>query len=189
MSSLLFDESLFVDGSILNGYDNIGVSNKADKFLVEKYQKKTVAICGESISINPKFPCNKINIYTMDNKNKSNNVKFYSFNQINVVNDIGVKIYVGELKTVERPFDISETLSSYESAVMVKYFAMKVPISITQALYLIIKKHFQDDKSWFNINRNEQNTNIIQYKNNEIGFKNTILNVPTITYFSDPINF
>lgn len=186
LSVSIFDESIFVDGSILNGFENIGYSNRADKFLIEKYTTSTMAICGTSISINPQSSCNKINIYTMNSKNKENNVRFYSFNQINVVNDIGEEIYIGELKTAAKPFHTNAELTSFEAAIMIKYFAMQVPISITQELYLKIHKHFQDGRSWFNTNRNEKNS--IQHKSNEIGVGNIIINIPTITFNSTPIN-
>ncbi|KAI5630593.1 OrNVorf44-like [Venturia canescens] len=186
MAREYFDESLFVDGSSVLNSDEVGVSNDADQFLVEKYGIPTSTVCSDKISINPPVPCGGINIYTMNKRNKETR-QTYRFRQINVSDALESEpIEIAELKDSKIALDVNPNISSLECAIMTKYFAVHNDIVITHGLYRLIEPHFQDGRAWF-LTEGLEDT-IVQNSLGELIKNKEILNVPNVSYFGPAID-
>lgn len=101
------------------------------------------------ININPSFPCRGINIYTLNIINKDV-ISTLPYNRITVDNSGNFyPIYIGEPTQIGSDrFTIGE-LSSLESALMLKYFAIRGPVAVSVELYLLVNRYFVDYRSWF----------------------------------------
>lgn len=101
------------------------------------------------ININPSFPCRGINIYTLNIINKDV-ISTLPYNRITVDNSGDFyPIYIGEPTQIgSARFTIGE-LSSLESALMLKYFAIRGPVAISVELYMLVNRYFVDYRSWF----------------------------------------
>lgn len=194
MSDSYFDETIFTYGESLVGFPKINVYNKADAFLVSKQNIEVCNLCSSIdtsqqasdsiiVNLNPRGLCMGVNIYSMNPTNKKIK-KLVNFNQISV--------FDGESPT---PIEIEEynpdqiytvgSLTTLESAIMLKYYAINNPnVYISRHLYLFVKKHFQDNRAWFNY----KSIGIVQNHNRELVMDDEILNVPIVTFYSDPIN-
>ncbi|ACH96174.1 GrBNV_gp97-like protein [Oryctes rhinoceros nudivirus] len=194
MNDSYFDEAIFTHGETLLDFPKINVYNKADAFLVAKQNIEVGNACASietsqqasdsiAVNLNPRGLCMGINIYSMNPTNKKIK-KLVNFNQISV--------FDGESPT---PIDIAEykpnqiytvgSLTALESAIMLKYYAINNPnVYITRHLYLFVKKYFQDSRAWFNY----KSIGIVQNHNRELVMDDEILNVPIVTFYSDPIN-
>lgn len=196
-----FDETIFTDGTtfLMNSYGTVNAFNNADRYLLGRLgitvgddcsgdTTKPVIDQNETIivNLNPRRPCRGINIYSMDmlNKNNSQIQQVVSFNQISIFDgDTNVPIYIGE--HVEGNIYTVGSLTSFESAIMVKYFAINNSIFITRHLFNFIKRHFRDHRSWFNYN----SIGIVQNTNGElVDSNNEIINIPDLT-ISQPAIF
>lgn len=180
--SVYFDETIFSDGFSLRRYPNVNTFNEADRYLAERLGKRVSYSCLTTadnddeggflmqsddsspppVNLNPRIPCAGINVYTMDALNKLSLLSV-PFNRIGVIDvqleDSGtvpppsvVPIYVGE-HTEGNVYTANPKLGSFESAVMIKYFAVNAPIFITKHLYNDIEHHFAGDRrQWFDTN-------------------------------------
>nr|AHW98260.1 GrBNV_gp97-like protein [Nilaparvata lugens endogenous nudivirus] len=100
-----YDESIFVDGLSLHGVTEIGVNNRADKFLVERFNnKRATSICAKMTlnALNAIDDCSGVNIYTLDSKNK-HTLRVYPFNQIRVGKCDGESILEIKRLEIEQP--------------------------------------------------------------------------------------
>lgn len=194
MSLSYFDETIFTTGESLVEYSKINVFNDADAYLVAKQNIEVGYNCDpfdgsqteEKVSdengryivnLNPRSPCIGINIYSMIPANKQIK-KLVDFNQISVYDgetttEIGIGEHIpGSIYTVG-------TLTPFESAIMIKYFAINnTDVYITRHLYRFIRKFFDDNRSWFNYNA----VGVVQNHNNELIFDDEIINIPVVTY-------
>lgn len=151
-----FEESIFTTGFIFKTHTNVAVSNQADKYLVERFDKQTTSACdaAATISVNPKLACRGINIYTLS----AMNVKIgqmLPFNQIRVIGNEAA-FMSREKKTLtideyERNiiYSLNNDLTSIEAAIMIKYYAINHQVFITNELYHYIEKEFKDYRKWF----------------------------------------
>lgn len=187
-----FDETIFTNGFSIKDYDTIIVSNKADKYLVERLGKTACmgtenSIKCEStiINLNPRVPCKDINIFTINKSNKQV-LETVSFNQISVIDaDVNVtRIDFGEHK--EGNIYTVGTLNSIESAIMIKYFAINAPIFITKHLYHFIHKQFKDKRQWFLFNTDINGK--IQNSRGELTDNNEIIELLNLSYTGPSVN-
>lgn len=205
----LFDESIFDDGKILNGFEIVSVSNKADKFLVEKLGKTATSQCNElsDVAVNPPFKCRNFNIHTMKCKLMPWNIGFTrKFCKINVSPlNATAKEHIHILRieepienvTVEQNgalpasaefvvYDLNVELTPLEAAIMLKYNAfVRENVNVTIALYLYVYAEFEDPREWFNIPGDSskymlKNKNLIQ--NNQILFTEYSLYSPMVEF-------
>lgn len=116
------------------------------------------------VNLNPRIPCAGINLYTMDPLNKLP-LLTVPFNRIGVIDvrledsdakppSAVVPVYVGE-HVEGNVYTVNRNLGSFESALMIKYFAVNAPIFITKHLYNDIEHHFVDGgdrRQWFDTN-------------------------------------
>lgn len=209
---LIFDESLLVNDVIIRDIESIGVSNRADDFLVRKYGKQTTSICAAAdtqVAINPLSPCIGLNIYTMNVENKKI-FRRINFNQINVtaIDDASsstttttataTPVVIDEPILRERRvtdeenknqtviYGINENLTSFESAIMIKYYAARAIVYITRELHHVIRKHFiEDQRIWF-IDALDDVT--IQQENRELTLNEAIINVPYLMFHGPPVS-
>lgn len=190
--SLYYDETIFTDARTLLKYNNTEVNafNRADIYLLERANISIGSKCDgrntESseddqsnatvVNLNPRRPCRGINIYTLSIVNKKIS-QVEPFNQITV--------FQGESNT---PLSLNEyipntiytvgNLTSFESAILIKYYAINNKnVTITRDLYTFIRKHFQDQRSWFNYN----DVGIIQNENKELIQNMDIVYIPINT--------
>lgn len=196
-----FDETIFTDGLtfLTNSYGTVNAFNNADRYLLSRLGVKVGGDCsGDTtkpirdqneiiiVNLNPRRPCRGINIYSMDmlNKNNSQIQQVVAFNQISIFDgDTNISIYIGE--HVEGNIYTVGRLTSFESAIMIKYFAINNSIFITRHLFNFIKKHFQDHRSWFNY----KTIGIVQNTNGElVDSNNKIINIPDLS-ISQPAVF
>lgn len=197
MANSYFDETIFTHAETLHGeFTKINVYNAADAYLVYKqglvagdgcipFDENNSSLETDEIvaNLNPRSPCMGVNIYSLMPLNLQIN-KMVMFNQISV--------YDGETTT---PLEIGEhqpgqiytigTLTEFESAIMLKYFAINnSDVYVTKHLYSYVKKYFQDNRSWFNYN----SIGVVQNHNKELIFDDEIINVPNVTLFSEAID-
>lgn len=187
-----YDETIFTDGRSIQKYSQVNAFNRADTYLLElagivaigykcdgRTEKSTNAIA----NINPRQPCRGVNIYTLNMMNKKIS-QVEPFNQITIHNGIdGIPIDLAAY-TPETIYTIGD-LTSFESAIIVKYYAINNEnVTITRSLYNFIKHHIQDQRSWF-VNINDTDIGYIQNENKELIHNNQIVSVP-INTFSGP---
>lgn len=199
--SLYYDESLFVDGIAIKNYDPVGVSNRADEYLVKKYGKDTRPICvGTQAAVNPVVPCKGINIYTMNRRHRITR-RVYGYSKINVSSDKSnvTPIVIGE-RVPNVVYDHNKYLTPVEMAIMLKYHSMtlansddvnKDTLAITPRLYHTVAEHFEHAdycparsdrcaRKWF---ETESEDTVVQMPNREVIFRNEIINLPDLTFY------
>lgn len=186
----LFDESIFTTGSILKRYNVVGVSNRADTFLINRLAMnshckslKTVKPCNPraEITINPKEPCRGANLYTM-NMTTVNSTKLLNFHQIHVLDSkTSTPINIMEWFEDLPVFTINKELKNIEMAIMVKYYTSKSPVFITYELYAAILNEF-DLRPWFILPSNKP-LPIIHNINHELLLNSTLLNKPDLNFY------
>lgn len=191
-----FDESIFTNcGFTLQPYDYVSVTNRADAWLVEKLGKTAVkSYCTSSIpltisdknhesiptekiaNLNPHIPCIGINIYSL-NDQALESLIVLPFYQITVSDEVGKqKIQITDNYSTDEIFTINDELTHYESAIMVKYYSKKNPITIDYKLYHIINKHLKTSNQSlykYSNNINDQKYAIATYRLNVINFNFT----------------
>lgn len=164
-----FDESIFDGGFALRDYSTVRANNAADRFLAERLNKRCVMDpCeddeGDStgtdepddaytdntiININPRYPCRGINVYTLNIINKEV-ISTMPFNRISIETEGDFyPIFVGEPTAVGVDRYTVGKLSPLESALMLKYFAIRGKVAISIELYLLVNRHFVDYRKWF----------------------------------------
>lgn len=199
--SLYYDESLFVDGIAIKNYDPVGVSNRADEYLVKKYGKDTRPICvGTQAAVNPIVPCKGVNIYTMSRRHRVTH-RVYGYSKIRVSSDKSntTPITIGE-QIPNIVYDYNEYLTPVEMAIMLKYHSMTLAngdnvnnntLAITPRLYHTVYEHFehadycpsrpdQCARDWF---ETESQDSVVQMPNREVIFQNRIINLPDLTFY------
>lgn len=130
------------------------------------------------VNLNPRNPCRGINIYSF---NIANNriEKTIGFNQIIIVdaNAQTVPIIIDEF-VPDSIYDVGE-LTAFESAIMIKYYAINNPnVYITRHLYRKIVKYFDDRRDWFNY----KPIGIVENSRHELIENNTIINIPNVDF-------
>lgn len=141
----LFDESIFFEGAMFVGHEEIAVSNNADEYLVHRLKKRAIKIYDACtalpLSLNPKNKCPGLNIFSMDINFKSAN-RNRKFNPIYVVKLAGWQtnrataiIYLKEPSLQDVIYKPNGLLTSYEQAIMLKYYSTIVAPKITETLY------------------------------------------------------
>lgn len=155
----IYDDSVFNDGIIFDAYDRVGVSNRADQYLLERLSKITTKQCDPtvSISLNPPISCLGVNVYSMDVSRKQIQ-EFYRFNTIYVVTIEYMPFKTLRMVTLEEftensIYDLEtnsyDRLTPFEAAIMLKWYSYKNHVFITQNLYHYTKKEFRDERNWF----------------------------------------
>lgn len=195
-----FDETIFRDARTLGKFVEVNAFNRADVYLLEKsgivatshcsLQAKQDSACDNRVdkansiaNVNPIRPCRGTNIFTMDMLNKGL-AQVEPYNQITV--------YQGESS---QPIDIADYipqvvytvggLTSFESAIMIKYYAINFKgVTITRHLFALIKKHFNDHRSWFNYH----DIGITQNQHKELLQGKNIINAPLTTIYGPAID-
>lgn len=207
---IIFDESVFCDGSIFNMVktDPIFVSNAVEKFLLERLGYKTTNVCAESnISLNPVNPCSLMNVRSLQRRFTTNNFMFtYSHVHVfrnSVIRMINSKYTIKPLELSEPNinviYDINENMSSMEMALLIKLYSftiasgsiipttMEASIKITATLFHTVQEWFSEDtRHWFMFDSSNFiiKNHIGHYKQN-----NVLVNLPTykITLADHPI--
>lgn len=193
-SNLYYDESLFVDGIAIKNYDPIGVSNRADEYLVKKYGKDTRPICvGTQAAVNPIVPCKGVNIYTMSRRHRATR-RVYSYSKIRVSSDKSnaTPITIGE-QMPNVVYDYNKDLTPVEMAIMLKYHSMTLAnrgdnnntLTITPRLYHTVSEHFEPDRcarNWF-----DTEDSVVQMPNRELVYQNQIINLPDLTFYGPEV--
>lgn len=199
-SNLYYDESLFVDGIAIKNYDPVGVSNRADEYLVKRYGKSTRPICAASqAAVNPVVPCKGVNIYTMSRRHRATR-RVYAYSKIRVSgSNATTPITVGEM-TPNVVYDYNKDLTPLEMAIMLKYHSMTLanrdggdddddtPLTITRRLYHTVSEHFERAdrctdgcaRDWFDTGSEDS---VVQTPNREIVHRNRIINLPDLTFY------
>lgn len=201
-----FDESLFVDGLAVKNYDIVGVSNRADEFLVEKHGKRATPVhVGCRAAVNPTSPCAGVNVFTMSRKHRVVH-RVYNFGKIRVAGDAKHVVPI----TIADPvpdvvYDFNKNLTPVEMAVMLKYYSMSSAnrrdvagddddtqtVRISSHLYHTVFEFFDDsDYSPGGSIRNARNwlddilnNSLVRLPSREIVYRNQIVNVPDLTFF------
>lgn len=151
------------------------------------------------VNLNPRIPCAGLNVYTMDALNKLSLLSV-PFNRIGVIDvrtdEPGdavpppsvVPIYVGE-HVEGNVYTANPTLGSFESAIMIKYFAVNASIFITKHLYNDIEHHFVGDRrQWFDTNALAHLADsVTQNRRGELIGNGEIVNVPCVDYYGPSI--
>lgn len=148
------------------------------------------------VNLNPRIPCAGINVYTMDALNKLSLLSV-PFNRIGVIDvqmeenaasDAAlppsvVPVYIGE-HVEGNVYTANPKLGSFESALMIKYFAVNAPIFITKHLYNDIEHYFADDpRQWFDTNALAHLADsVMQNRRGELVSNGEIINVPFVDY-------
>lgn len=197
-----YDESLFVDGIAIKNYDPVGVSNRADEYLVKKYGKDTRPICvSTQAAVNPVVPCKGVNIYTMNRRHRVTH-RVYGHSKIRVTADktnTTTPITIGE-RTPNVVYDYNKELTPLEMAIMLKYYSMSLAnrdradddtplVAITPHLYHTVSEHFERAdycadrcaRNWFEIE--SEDSVVVQTPDRELVFKNRIINLPDLTFY------
>lgn len=143
------------------------------------------------VNLNPKIPCNKMNIYSMDIYNKSIQYTLRNYNSIKVKyasnlsnNSKVLPIFIGEPNTAEDVIYDVGMLSDFESAIMIKYFAtISSVITITKDLYNVIRPFFDSNRNWFYFEKHETTNSFEIYQNErkELICQNNYVFVPNLT--------
>lgn len=170
---IYFDESIFESGFALRDYSTVRVNNAADRFLAERLGKEVVQDpcerpdhedssgeeddCGDAlgsnndavINLNPRFPCRGVNIYTLNiiNKDVVSTLPFHKI-KVESEDDRFRPIQIGESRGGVDRYTIGK-LPAIDSALMLKYFAIKRPVTISVELYLLANALFVDYRKWF----------------------------------------
>jgi hypothetical protein len=206
---LYFDESLFDDGFSFRNYKIIVVNNRADKMLATRLKSSSRILdhtCDELkknrsdidhdsiVNINPKVPCIGTNVYTLNSRNKRIAISL-PYNPIVVTiktdsDDTFRKLDINEYADIiddgdatMHKFDINDDLTPLESAIMVKYLALKHKIIISIKLFLYIHKYPVDHRRWFDL---DDTIGIIETQNYELLLDLRPINVPSLTNISGP---
>lgn len=209
-ASYYFDETIFTTSESFIPFHQINVYNRADEYLVERAQLNVVkdydcqmvqpssrvvlktlntTTINDDIkneltkvvaNLNPRRPCRGINIYSF---NLTNNriEKTTNFHQIGISdNSRGTPIFIGE-HIANSIYTVGD-LTSFESAIMIKYFAINHDgVYVTRHLYNEIIDFFDQQRDWFNY----KSIGVVQKLNKELILDNKILNVPDVTISSD----
>ncbi|ABO45430.1 unknown [Gryllus bimaculatus nudivirus] len=163
MNIQIFDESIFNDGEIFKEYiknvTSVGVSNRADAFLINRLGLKAESICsvssfGVSLGVNPnkKDKCPDINVFTVKNKYNYTIRTVLSFQPVVVSNSlinitpVVLDEYINLLENINNDpiLTINKNLTEIEHVIMIKFYAVNRRIFITPQLYLILKKYIDD---------------------------------------------
>ncbi|ATY70244.1 GrBNV gp97-like protein [Tomelloso virus] len=184
-----FDETIFTFGESFSDFTRVNVYNDADAYLVKRqgieYGQDCLPRTNEKIAnLNPRSVCAGTNMYSMDPTNKPIK-KMVNFNQINVYNgETTMPMKIGE----HQPGQIYTVgqLTSFESAIMLKYYAVNnSDVYITNHLHSFVSKHFIDHRAWFN----HLPIGIVQNHKKELILNGDIVNVPILSFASDPVEF
>lgn len=182
--NIYYDESIFTTGLVLENFKKIGVENKADEYLVKKHNKIAELFSKDAeIRLNPKIISNCINIYTLNKLNKMSKYTEHH-NMINVLskNTNTTPIYIGEHEE-GLIYDVG-SLTSFESALMIKYFAINHVIFITRRLFRLIEYHFRNNyEVWFNFD----NVGVIQNELSELIKNGEYVDIPNLDIYSTPV--
>lgn len=207
--TIYFDETIFTDARSFFEDDHVDgvnlkkshiiVSNRADKYLIEQRHKlladtkpcRTIEslldddeIC-EIVNINPKIPCFGVNIYTMNMSNAEIR-QVEKFHQIKVIDDENATTTFVDL-TEYNPdaiYQLSQKLTTFESAIMIKYYAVNNPdVKITRLLGNAIYRYFVDKRSWFKRTPN----GIVQNHYGELILNTEVVNIPLLEISSPSI--
>lgn len=163
MNIQIYDESIFNDGEIFKEYikniNSVGVSNRADAFLINRIGLKTESICsmsssGVSIGVNPNKndKCPDINVFTIKNKYNYTVRTVLSFQPV-IVSDSFINItsiILDDYMILFEKFNndpiltINKNLTELEHVIMIKFYAVNRRIFITPQLYLILEKYMDD---------------------------------------------
>lgn len=151
---IIYDESIFIDGSIYIPYKIIAVSNRADKYLVERLGKSSTTACDSnaSISINPKINCKGINVHTINILSNKKIINYHYFHKLYVITVSDLKPINFEEPIINTVYDVNNTITPYETAIMLKYYAYKNSVNISTNLYYYVKDEFKDLRDWFVFN-------------------------------------
>lgn len=112
------------------------------------------------VNINTKTPCMGINVSTM-NMTKKRLQTMEPYNQIHVLeiikpfdDNIIIQPINFELYKMNVVYTINPALTSFEAAILIKYYAINNEnVCITHLLYTSIRKHFLDTRAWFRRNQ------------------------------------
>lgn len=185
-----FDESVFDDvGFTLKSYDMISVTNRADEWLIRKLGKTPIkSYCTKPnnsnsnvptkkiVNLNPHIPCIGTNLYSLDNTALESLI-VVPFYQVSVTNSIGLQpIKITDVFADAEVFTINPELTSFESAIMIKYYSKKKAITIDLKLYELVRKFIKNpSQKLFRfedvVNKKKLITN--QYRLNVINFDYT----------------
>lgn len=186
--TVVFNDSIFISHFNFHPYQQINVFNNADKFLVDKAGLPTSSSCrlqvkgreqhlssSKILNINPKNICRGTNLYTLNMRNKRL-THVAPFSPITVYDDnvatekTATPLVIGEFHP-ELLYDVNFHLSSFESAVMLKYYATNNDnVHITRGLFTFASRHFNSDKrKWFSIKSDKRSVyGIVQTKRKEL---------------------
>lgn len=208
---IYFDESIFDDGFSFSNYSIIVTGNRADRMLVERLNRDHTVLeysCAdlknatinhdEVVNINPKVPCVGTNVYTMNAENKritvslpyhlitvtmSNNDDNDDDNKNSNENFTKLEIYPYDDRAY-RKFDMNDSLTSFESAIMIKYLAMNRPITISIKLFIYVNRHFATDhRKWFVF---DETIGIVENRNHDLLLHLQPVNLPKMLNISSP---
>lgn len=171
-----YDESIFANGFTIRNYSRVHASNDADRYLARRLGKELVdesAACSsrDIVNLNPRLPCAGINLYTMNIYNKSI-LRHLPYHSIHVTRDstdrVRVSIYIGEPRPdYDRVLYDVGALDDFATAIMVKYFSVSSPISVTPGLYAIISRYFEDPSRRFYFDETNGGSGLVQLANGE----------------------
>lgn len=202
-----YDESIFVDGMSLRGTNEIGVNNRADRFLVTRLGKQASESVCAKVSLNSYNMCNGVNIYTLSKTNK-HMFRVYPYNRVIISSGLETETYPIRNVTVSEPpgvepcpntrldsttepvaipyvFDINPELTDYEQAIMIKYYAIHYRVTITRQLYHTIFTYFQDGRSWFVVHDGRATAQI--RGSVFVGGREASVNIPAFPYDPQPL--
>lgn len=177
----IYDESIFSDQILFKKYKIVGVSNRADAFLLSKLndQLQIVKPCHEKaqITVNPTKSCRGQNVYSMKLDTSRKN-KFLKFNKISVEKIPNAKVLEIADDVPDASYTDNSKLTNLEQAIMIKKYAIDRKLRITYELYTKIYKEF-DNRPWFTL----QTTPVIQNINHEVSYDSMPLNLPNLDFY------
>lgn len=169
---IYFDESVFENGFSLRAFSTLIVSNRADAYLGERLKKRVIVAktCADesdtdAVNVNARVPCRGINVYTMDASSKRL-LRSAGYKQIVVLTtydtDNARPLHIGEHIGEPYVYDINSDLTSLESAIMLKYYAVSTsmdearPVFVTRTLYRYAREKFVDTRAWFRFDDDDE---------------------------------
>lgn len=151
------------------------------------------------VTLNPRIPCIGTNVYTLNSRNKRVAISLPYHLPIVVTvtpDDTFSKLLINEYSDIRtnhddddnddaRPlkFDMNADLKPMESAIMIKYLAMKRNLVITMNLYLYINKYYVDHRQWFTF---DDTVGVIENRNHELLLHRKPIDLPRFLNFSGP---
>lgn len=185
MNVSYFDESIFLDCYFYKTLDNVSVSNKVDRFLLERNNISIVDSIN-AIRVNGNDSTKGVNIYSIWLPDVPPLLPYVSkrpFNEIKVENRKSILVSLSE-PIHWANYTYNNSFTPLENALLVKFYAMNKTISVTPLLYINIVEYFERDcRDWFNINgstRQNKNNEIIKYNQAQIPLDHLYIETPPV---------